>query len=93
MTEREFEEREQQLYENMRLIVERATDISLYERNHIDIAYRDDTRMGRYHKHLKSVSYGVYDLWKSIEELRDVISKLEIEYDQQPKEGDKHERT
>lgn len=93
MTDREFEDRERRLYEIVQFIAERATCIALGGRNYIDLAYRDDTRMNRYRKHLDGVDYGLSDLWNLIKEMRNVISKLEIEYDQQPEEGDKHERT
>lgn len=91
MTDREYEEREQKLYEIVQLIMERAICISLGGRNYINRAYKDDTRMNLYRKHLDGVGYGLSDLWSLIKELRNFLSKLEIEYDQQPKEGDKHE--
>lgn len=93
MTDREFEDRERLLYEIVQFIVERATCIALGGRNYMDLTYRDDTRINRYRKHLDCVGYGLSDLWDLIKKLRDVLSELEIEYDQQPKEGDKHERS
>jgi hypothetical protein len=87
MTDRECEEREQKLYEIVQAIMERAMCISVGDRNFINRAYKDDTRMTLYSKHLDGVGYGLSDLWDLIKELRNTLSNLEIEYDQQPKEA------
>lgn len=83
MSEQEYKEREERLYKAIQAIAEKALCVSSGGRTLIDGAYRNETEVFRYRRHLNSAEYGFEDLFNLISELGKIIEELEEEYEEE----------
>ncbi len=83
MTDKEYKDREERLYEAIQAISEKALCVSSGGRTLVDGAYKNETEAFRYRKHLNNAEYGFEDLFNLISEFGKIIEELEEEYEEE----------
>lgn len=83
MTDQEYKDREERLYNAMQAISEKALCFASGGRSLVNGAYKNAPERFRYRKHLNSAEYGFENLFNLIGELGKVIEELEEEYEEE----------
>jgi hypothetical protein len=87
MTNKEYKDREERLYNAIHAISEKALCFASGGRPLINGAYKNETEAFRYRKHLNNAEYAFEDLFNLIGELGKIIEELEEEYEEEKENG------
>lgn len=80
MTDQEYKDREERLYNAMQAISEKALCVASGGRTLINGAYKNETEAFRYRKHLNNAEYGFESLFSLVGKFVKLLEELEEEY-------------
>lgn len=86
MTDQEYKDREERLYNAFHAITDKAATFEA-GRDLVNGAYKDKSERFRFRKHLNSVSYGLEEVFNLVGEVGKLLMELDEEYEEEEENG------